>query len=317
MARKPKPIQQAIQTAAARLAFWFIPLLPRWGLLLLARGLSRFVYLISGKLRRVGHANLQLVFGDEKSEKERREILRDVFHHFGIVVLDIFWFSRKPFERIERWVKFDPSAEVLFTEGPWVGITGHFGNWELLGQSIAAKGYPLASVAAPLSNPKVDELFIKLRQQTGQEILPQQGAMRGMVKCLRNKGRIALLLDQNTLPRNGGIFHEFFDRQVPISSAPAALALKNKAKVHFGFCLPQKDGTYHAYVRSSLDLSSGFDPREDITKVTRLMTEAMEFEIRENPGYWLWLYKRFKYLNVGEDPTRYPDYAREIKPREL
>ena len=53
-----------------------VPLLPRRVVLWLSRCLGIGAYALSGHLRRVGWANLNIAFGDTKPEREKRRILK-------------------------------------------------------------------------------------------------------------------------------------------------------------------------------------------------------------------------------------------------
>jgi lauroyl/myristoyl acyltransferase len=44
--------------------------------------------------------------------------------------------------------------------------------------------------------------------------------------------------------------------------------------------------------------------------VTQATVTRLERAIREAPGHWLWMYKRWKTIPEGADPHAYPFYAR-------
>jgi lauroyl/myristoyl acyltransferase len=43
--------------------------------------------------------------------------------------------------------------------------------------------------------------------------------------------------------------------------------------------------------------------------VTVRITQYLEKQLRDDPGHWLWTYKRWKRRLPGFDPARYPYYA--------
>jgi len=172
------PWRAKIELALTKLGLLVIPPLPRCVILMLARVLAIGAWVVASRERRVGLANLDLAFGDTKTMAEKRAILRESFRTFARMLLDVFWFSRHTRERVERWLEYDPSMQPLWQIRATVGITAHLGNWELLGQVVAMRGFPLVSVVAPLANPAVDTLFRSVRATSGQEITPQQGAVR-------------------------------------------------------------------------------------------------------------------------------------------
>ena len=291
-----------------------IPPLPRKAVTALAHFLARMAFRFDRHLRMVGYANLQIAFGDSIPENRKKEILIESYNTFALVVLDMFWFSLKAAERISAYVSFDQGFDRLFQNKRQVCITGHFGNWEILGQAAALRGCRLVSVAAPLANPVVDILFNRLRTTTKQQMLPKYGAVRGLLKTLNPDGKIAILLDQNTRPDEGGVFVDFFELPVPVSSAGAALSLRTKAEIFFGFCLPQPDGSYRAHSPGCLspEAYDSLETRQAIDRLTREIARILENEIKANPGAWLWMYKRWKYIPSGRSPSEYPFYAKPI-----
>lgn len=288
-----------------------LPWLSRRSLLRLAKFASLVVYVVSARERKVGLANLEHVFPGWAPARHKA-VLRASAFRFCVMLLDLFWFSRNTRDRIDKHVHFDDSARDLLVNEAWLGVTGHYGNWEILGMAMSQMGYPLMSVAAPLKNPKVDELFIKVREKTGGTILKQDGAIRNILNGLRNGGRMAVLLDQNTLPRDRGIWVDFFDLPCPVSSAPGALALKTGVPIRFGFCVLRADGDYSAFCPGVIP-----KPEGTVEELTQELTDRMEEVIELAPENWLWMYKRWKYVPEGGDRKYFPFYARPIQPRHL
>jgi len=274
-------------------------------------------YLFSGKLREVGMANLDLVFRDTLSRAEKTRILRQSCRNFALVALDVIWFSKDTARRVRSLVRFErPLEQVFLKDRGYLCVTGHLGNWEVLGHAASLHGYPMASVATPLKNPEVDRIFRRARELSGQIIIKREGAVRAMLQALRNNGRVAILLDQNTMLTEGGIFVDFFGTPATVSAAGATLALRTGAELQFGFCLPQPDGTY------SVHLPGGFEPppydrensEKQIREVTTRITQMYEKVIRQFPECWLWMYKRWKHVRPGDERNRYPFYTSELGP---
>ena len=99
----------------------------------------------------------------------------------------------------------------------------------------------------------------------------------------------------------------FVDVPVPISTAAAGLALKLKVPIVMAFCVCDEQGVYHCYGRDRLmpEGISQMSPEE----ITARIAGYVESEIRRQPGYWLWTYKRWKRRLPDFDASRYPYYA--------
>ena len=312
-------LRSTVEVALARMALAAIPRLSRPSVLALSRVLGRAAYACAIHLRRVGRANLNLVYRDTLSGAEKKAILRRSFEMFAMILLDSFWFMRDMRRRVDTWVRFDESLRPFLQEKAQICLTAHMGNWEVLGQWAAARGFPLTAVANPLANPAVDQLFNDIRGQIGMRPVPRNGAVRELLRTLRNGGKMALLLDQNTKPSEGGLFVNFFGLPVPVSAAAASLGLRTDAEIIFGFCLPQPDGSYLAYSAGRIQPSArpGETAAEATTRITQEVTEVVEREVRAHPGTWLWTYKRWKYVAPGRRREEYPFYSKRLSETEL
>jgi KDO2-lipid IV(A) lauroyltransferase len=225
--------------------------------------------------------------------------------------MDLFWFGRFTRRRIRTWVKFDPSFDHYLNASPGIAVTGHSGNWEVMGLATALRGVSLTSVATPLPNPFVNGMLNRLRQITGQQIVAREGAVKKLIAHLKAGGSTAMLMDQNTLPRDGGEFVPFFGLPVPISKAASALAKRTGAAIVFTFCLLDSNGNYTLHALPPLNPTPTDPPAYNLTKA---VAQIMEEHIRKHPGQWLWMYKRWKYIPEGSPPDKYPFYARPVTP---
>lgn len=296
-----------LELLAFRLASRLIPVLPRRVIVGLAGFAGRLAWWVARRERRIALANLDLAFGTALSPREKQAIVRKSIATFALTGLDYFWFSKDREARLEEWVVVHDSNWPWMVNGAVIAVTAHYGNWEILGWMTARNGKSLASVAKPVKNALIDSEINRLRTLSGQRIIPREGALRSLVRVLREGGAVALLLDQDTLPAEGGVFVPFFDVPVPVSTAAAGLALKLKVPILMAFCASDEKGVYHCHTREFLQPADieGMSAEE----VTLLVTRYLENQLREDPGHWLWTYKRWKRRLPRFDASRYPYYA--------
>lgn len=312
MSERTRKIRKPFERAAVHIAMAVIPRLPRKGVLLLAESGGRMGYWFDSRSRRVGRANLDVAFGERKTAAEKKRILKDSFVTIARTLIDTFWFAYKSAQRLERYTEIDGSMEAFFQSKAQICITAHFGNWEILGQTTALKGFPIHSIATPIKNETVNKYFIRARETTGQKIIPRRGALRQLLKVLRNQGKVAFLADQNTSEKDGGIWINCFGLPAPVTSAPAMLAGRTQTEVLLGFSRPISGGRYRVYV------TDRFDPPADVSKdsireLTERINEATEREIMRHPQYWLWMYKRWKTKKPGHETAGYPWYSDPVR----
>jgi lauroyl/myristoyl acyltransferase len=309
-----RSLRRRLEAALARGAYRVLSALPRPCVVALARGLGTLAYWAAPALRRVGRANLDVAFRDAKSAPEKRAILLESCRRFALVILDIFWFARDTRARIGKYVRFEPETADFLDERAAVCLTGHFGNWELLGQAATVRGMKLHSVAMPLKNPAVDEMLIRSREAAGAKIIRRQGAVRRLLEVLRGGGKVALLLDQNTALSEGGIFVDFFGVPATVSPAGAMLACRTGADIVFGFCLPERGGRYRVHAAGRLRPPEPSRGRagQPVLDLTREITAVYEQQIRKHPENWMWMYKRWKHIRPGDPGKGYPFYSSRL-----
>lgn len=269
----------------------------------MAGRLGRVAFRCSGKLRQIALANLDVAFGTTLSQADKERIAEESFRTFALVLIDLFWFGFLGKRRIAANLIFDPSYDYYFKTSPVIVAAGHIGNWEVLGQAMAIRDAPTLSVAAPLDNPYVDRILTYLRRKSGQKVVFKEGAVKMLLRTLYDGGRVGLILDQNTLPEDGGEFVNLFGLPVPMSKAATTLSERTKAAIVLVYAVQDGHGKYVAYahpVESSGDAT------------TQTIAAAMEYVIRKHPGQWLWMYKRWKYIPPGHSGSGYPFYARRI-----
>ena len=282
-----------------------IPCLPRTAILRMARFLGHGAYLFSPKLRKIAAANLDLAFGDSKTPEEKDAINRASFQSFTLVMLDLFWFNRRTHERLKKYLRYDDSFALYFREPPAIVLTAHIGNWEIVGLGSGVMGHPMTSIAMPMKNPFANQELNRLRVKTGSEIAARKGAIRHVITALRKGRGTALLVDQNTLPEEGGVFVPFFGLPVPVSKAAGALWGRTKAKIMVSWCIPDDEGIYHVYSCKPLELDESSTTEDIALRVTR----ELEAVISEHPQFWLWSYKRWRFYREEDDGEKYPFYA--------
>jgi len=305
--------RKKLEVFAVRLGLAVLPYMPRRLILFLARFAGVFAFCCAPGTRRLTMANLEIAFGGRKTPREKRRIAIGAFQVMARVFMDYFWFIRRTAGRVLQYIILDKSVALYFPDPPAVVVTAHFGNWELLSRGMAAAGYDHEAVSAPLSNPAVDEVIISFRTKENARMIPMRGAVRGLLRALHNKKYIALLLDQNTKPRDGGVFVDFFGLPVPMSTSAAILAERVNAPIVPLFCLERPGGDYLIYALPPFKVVASRGAGHDhILETTQKIAAVFQQEIEKHPDQWMWMYKRWKHIKPGLPAEDYPFYAKPL-----
>ena len=263
----------------------------------LAKVVGTLAWLIDARHRRVAVGNLDLAYGDEMTTREKRSLVRRVFQHFAMVIPEAVKAPQLITEdTIGKYVEFgDTTAtdEAIAQKGGALFVTGHLGNWELLGMYASLRGYEMTSIARPLDNPLLDRLTVSYRERYGQKIVPKDGALRAVVKVMKRGGLLGFVADQNA--RTDHVFVEFFGRPAATVGSIATLALRSGLPICFGFCVREdKRFRYRIISGEPIWPESSGDMEADILRITQAFTTRIESYVRQYPDQWLWLHRRWK-----------------------
>jgi KDO2-lipid IV(A) lauroyltransferase len=261
-----------------------------------ARRLADLAYLLDGRHRKVAMSNLTMAFGTEKDEREIRRITRGVYRHLFMSAVELLLVRRRL--RQENWrdhIVLNNEEGVMAAREQGKGIiflTGHVGNWELMGVALSGFWIRLSSVARPLGNPLLDRYVMGFRKSFGQNIIEKKGALRAMSRTLRNGGAAVFVADQNV--RHSGIFVDFFGKPASTSTGFALLARQFGCPVVTAFC--RRVGTYRFEVDYGDPIypDPGLTRDEDLERIVTVCTSRLEETIRKAPDQWLWLHRRWK-----------------------
>lgn len=279
-----------------RVGTWFFRRIQRWvekrdalQAEKLGAKLGRLIFRISRKHRNRSLANLELAM-PELSPEKRVQIARGVFEHFGIVGTDFMRTMKRTDEEVLESVTMEGfehvEAALALGKGVLV-ITGHFGNWERLGQYARAKGFTMNVVARDANDTGMNKMMMDLRGHAGLNVLPRGNAAKQMLSLLRENQLVAVLPDQNSRET----FVPFFGKPCGTVLGPAVLHLRTGAPLLPAFCPRVGPVKYRLVIRPPLEPVQGFDGPEAFT---RSMNNCLEEIIREYPEQWLWLHDRWK-----------------------
>ena len=238
--------------------------------------------------------NITETFPD-KSPKQVRQIARNTYIQFGINITEYMRQTRVTAQEMAE--RFTFVNEHLFQEAYDKGkgailLTGHFGNWELMGGAIRALGFPVVAIAKGQSNSLIDKVIDNNRTAVGVETLQLGMALRGVLKSLRENKFVAILGDQDA--HDEGVFVDFLGRPSSTAPGPAIFSLKTRAPIIFGSCVREPKGKYTVYLQEvQTDDLEGMT-EENIRILTQRHAKVFEESVRKWPDHWFWMHKRWK-----------------------
>jgi KDO2-lipid IV(A) lauroyltransferase len=299
MKRPRNRIVDYLVYAAIRFLVAFVQMLSIEQAYALASGLGWILYRVDSRHRKVGMDNLAHAFGSRYSEEARDRIVRGVYTHFCMMLMEIVHAPRKLHLTTWRdWIELDGLAPIMdvFLTGnrPIIVLTGHYGNWELAGYVFGMFGFPTYAVARTLDNPYLDRYLRAFRERTGQMLIPKTGGYEQMVDVLKANRALTFLADQDAGQR--GLYVDFFGRPASTHKAMALLAIEHQALVAVG--VARRIGPGFRYVircEELIDSANLTGTADDVRVLTQRFTSALERLIRQDPTQYLWLHRRWKH----------------------
>lgn len=269
-------------------------LLRPWSVRAIGNTLGSLFYTVSSRYRNVALRNLRAAFGDQKSEAEIRKVAKSVFRHFARGAVEFFFLLSLSREQIDAMIDLEgvEHLDAALEQGNGcIVITAHYGNWELLARKLVIKGYKANVIARDSDDPGMTGIATRIRESGGYRVFDKDQPLIGAMRALRKNEVLGILPDQN---ESNGIFVDFFGRPVATATGPAVFALRSGAPLVPMFAPRMPDGRYKATVYPRIEFVPTGDEEKDIQDLTALINQAIEREVRSNPGQWLWLHDRWK-----------------------
>lgn len=292
MSRRPS-LQHRLEYVLVRLARGLDRLLGPERSERMAAALGRFVYRRMRIRADVVERQLRQAFPDREDAWLRRTAA-DSYAHLGREGMSMLRLSRLGREDVIAATEVEGLEELRAAVERGKGVvlvTGHFGNWEIGGAALAARGIPLDVVARRQKNPLFDELINGARRRLGMKVIRQGEATRESLRTLRAGRALALVADQDA--RRSGLFVPFFGRPASTHRGPALLALRSGAPVFMGLAVRLPEGGYLLRLRR-IPAPDVQDPAAAVQALTEEHVLALERAVREAPTQYLWHHRRWK-----------------------
>ncbi|MBN2406780.1 MAG: D-glycero-beta-D-manno-heptose 1,7-bisphosphate 7-phosphatase [Elusimicrobia bacterium] len=247
------------------------------------RMLGRISCLVLPRRRRITADNLRRAFPEKDAAWHSRMTVK-VFGNFGANLMEFIKFSAGRFSgsvEVSGMERLDPGVVLL---------TGHIGNWEITGMSVAAAGRELYPVGRRIHEPAFDRIVDELRTVYGSHHIPYRKSIREILSKIRDKKNICVLIDQRM---KSGLPCRFFNRPVWATQIASVLHRKTGVGIVPGFSR-HAGKKVRVFYGEPLDfVTEGDALRADFINTQRQM-DWLEDRVREKPDEWFWMHNFWK-----------------------
>jgi phosphatidylinositol dimannoside acyltransferase len=242
--------------------------------------------------------NLRRVVGPQLPEPDFDDLVRAAMRSAMRYYMEAFRLPSLSRQQILR--EFHLEGEELLAAAMAAGkgavaALPHGGNYDLAGAWVAARGWPITTVAERLRPESVYRRFLAYRQSLGMEILPERGGERPTFDVLverLSQGHFVPLLAERDLSRRG-VPVTFFGARTRMPAGPALLALRTGAPLFIADMWYVKEGA-RTRLRGPVQLPREGSLDQRVQAVTQMIADGLAEGIREHPADWhmlqrLWL----------------------------
>jgi KDO2-lipid IV(A) lauroyltransferase len=233
----------------------------------------------------------------EKSEKEIALIGRKFYRHLAdlfIETLKLTHLSNKELKK--RFTVSNPELmEHLYNSGRDVAVVySHYNNWEWLGVCLPLyTKYRCVGVYKPLQNKLFNNFINDQRLKNNADLAPMQLIVRKIIGNQNKNIRAMYVFMSDQTPARTLIeyYTDFLNQETPVFLGIEKIAAKYDMPVVFFDIQKVRRGYY------SMTIELLFDSTKGLPKymVTDTHVKRLEQIIKENPEYWIWTHRRWKY----------------------
>lgn len=285
-----------------------------------ARLMGRLWWMLMPRHRDRALTHLRIALGDVYDEAGLRRIAKRSFEHFAQLYL--VEMAQAP-RIVNEWSwsghcvldNLGPALREHLNGRGVIFLTGHFGNYELLGYTVSRLGAKLTAVMRPLDNPLVSDLVESTRKAGGLSLLMKKGVTDAARAVIEGGGALAFIADQDAGRK--GAFVEFFGRKASTYKSIGLLAMARRTPVVVASATRERRGFHYRLNVERVIRPEEWEHQPDpLLWVTQAYTAALEAAIRRRPEQYLWIHRRWKHRPRGESPEGpVGDFVNDVKSR--
>lgn len=255
--------------------------------------LGAFIVKLIGPLtskRHIAETGLRTAF-PEKTDAEIKALMTAQWDNLGRTFAEFPITHRlRPFDPKSR-IKIE-GIELFEANQPAIIITGHFANWEVMATVLTQSNHTVRITYRKINNPLIDARVRKQREAYGTKYLVKKSGHAGgreLFEALKAGESVALLNDQKF---NTGIEVPFFGEPAMTAQGAVRLALKTGRPL-LPMSVTRNKSAFTVTFHPPIELTETGERAEDVLSGVKHVSAFIEDRIRENPGQWFWVHRRW------------------------
>lgn len=225
-------------------------------------------------------------------DNEKRRVILEMWDNLGRVIGEYPHLKKIGAERLTVHNE-DIITSALAGGVGGIFFSGHVANWETHVPGMLARyGVTAALTYRHLNNPYADTILKKFRTLRGTiKAFPKtRESGKLLIGEIKNKNFLAILIDQKY---NEGVSAPFFGRPAMTNPVFIQLAQKYKCPLIPVQCRRLKGAHFEITAYEPLTLTDAEGKNIPAADVAAAANAILEVWIRQAPGQWLWLHRRW------------------------
>lgn len=213
------------------------------------------------------------------------------WEHLGLVGGEFFYYHSLEPEKLKEFITIEGEEnlkKILAQKKGAVMVTGHIGNWELLGIYLSIIGYPLSPLVKTQENSFFDDFVQKKRQSVGIKVIPNNGFLRPIIEAFRRNEIVPFLIDQDA--RRKGVMVNVFGREASIPPGAAEFSIKTGTPAFFAYIIEDHPRHYTVHISEEINLPGTGNKKQDLLDATTIFMNLIQEVVQKYPEQWLWMH---------------------------
>ena len=287
-------------TLLVKSLFFLVQLLPVRLLGAIGAGLGRFIYLIDRRHRNIALRNLNRIYPD-RDDAWKIRIAHESFAELGRTMFEVphVFMRSKAYLNSRIEVEGESLYRQAVAQGNGVILTAmHHSNWELGALAISLLGHKSDMIYRSLRQPGINQFILNARSRFGTNLHSRSEGLRWLPRAMKNGHTIAVMIDQHL---SNGTPLPFLGHMANTTTLPATVASKYSAPL-IGVRLDSIGRSFRFKMRFwpiAITGSNGELETEE-SQIMQMVCASFEPLIHQRPELWLWIHRRWLYLDERE-----------------
>ncbi|MBV8594298.1 MAG: lysophospholipid acyltransferase family protein [Caulobacteraceae bacterium] len=244
-----------------------------------------------GSAHRTADLGLRIAFPDLDAAARKR-LLAAQWDNFGRYLFEFPLLDRVTTGRGRIAVVGAERLAAIARGSPVVFVSGHLSSLEVMPIAILEAGIPCEITYRAANNPYVDARIRRSRARYGVTLFAPKGAEGGrrLLEAMRDGRSVAMMNDQRYDEGPRGVF---FGHPVNTNPAAVRLALRGGAAIQPMSIERTRGARFRVHIHEPIVPERTGDRARDLAAGVQAINAFIEARVRERPGDWWWMHRRW------------------------